>query len=83
MESDPKQTTIQRHPLNDFARRWQLDGDYIRCRCCGRPQQASYALWDFPHAAFCENENAERNPWKTLAGLITAQIAKAEELAHD
>ena len=79
--TDKSQTTIQRHPLNDFARRWELDGDYIRCRCCNRPQQISWALHGFPHAGFCANQGAEPNPWKSLAGLITAQIAKAKEPA--
>jgi hypothetical protein len=64
--------------LNAFAKRWKLDGDYIRCRCCNRPQQVSYMLWDFPHADGCKNEaTAEKNPWLTLNGLITARVANA------
>ena len=71
------QTTI--HPLNAFAKRWALDGDYIRCRACNRPQQVSWALHDFPHAAGCANEGVDINPWKTLAGIIVAQVARAKE----
>jgi hypothetical protein len=66
---------VQRNPLNDFASRWKVDGDYIRCRACNRPQQITWMHHDFPHAAFCKNQDVERNPWKTLGGLITAQIA--------
>ena len=75
-----EQTTANRHPLNDFANRWKIDGDYIRCRNCDRPQQVSWALHDFPHASHCRRSDGfEINPWKTLAGLITAQIMRAKE----
>jgi hypothetical protein len=70
--------TIQRHPLNAFADRWKLDGDYLRCRCCNRPQQVSFALHDFPHAAGCKGAKWEQDPWKTLSSLLTAQISKAK-----
>lgn len=76
--SDKSQTTIQVHPLIDFADRWEVDGDYIRCRACNRPQQVSYMHHDFPHASHCTKGDAERNPWKTLGSLITAQMAKAK-----
>ena len=69
----------QRHPLIDFADRWELDGDYIRCRACNRPQQTSWMRHDFPHASGCRNENAERNPWMILASLIIAQFGEAKE----
>jgi hypothetical protein len=82
MKKPAQRTAVRVHPLNDFADRWELDGDYIRCRCCNRPQQVSYALHDFPHASRCKNaESAERDPWKTLNSLITAQIANAKEPA--
>lgn len=68
----------ERHALNVFADRWEVDGDCIVCRFCKRAQQASWALHDFSHVAGCRNEAADRNPWKSLAGLITAQIAHAE-----
>ena len=79
---DKPQTTIQRHPLNDFADRWELNGDCIRCRKCKRQQHTSWALHDFQHVSGCKNrDTAERNPWKSLASVITAQIAKAKEPA--
>lgn len=65
--------------LINFSGRWILDGDYIRCRRCNRPQIASYALWDFPHSATCASAgSSERNPWKSLAGLITSEISRAK-----
>lgn len=73
------ETTVQVHPLIDFADRWSVDGDYIRCRVCKRPQQISWMHRDFPHSGTCRNAEAERNPWKTLGGLITAQSMKAEQ----
>jgi hypothetical protein len=69
---------IESHPLVTFADRWQIDGDWIRCRRCKRPQQVSRALHDFSHMAGCSNEGAEAQPWKSLAGLIQAQIAHAK-----
>lgn len=66
------------HPLIDFADRWEVDGDYIRCRSCRRPQQTAWLHHDFNHLAGCRNTDSERNPWKTLGGLITAQIVKAK-----
>lgn len=67
----------ERNPLNVFADHWEVDGDCIWCLRCKRAQQASWALHDFPHVAGCRNETADRNPWKSLAGLIMAQIAHA------
>jgi hypothetical protein len=71
------------HPLILFADRWDLDGDIIRCRCCQRVQQVSWALHDFPHASRCRSEAPNLNPWKSLAGLITAQIAHAKPVADE
>jgi hypothetical protein len=67
------------HSLNLFADKWELDGDCIRCRACNRLQQVSWIHHDFPHAAGCRNSDAARNPWKTLAGLITAESMKAKQ----
>jgi hypothetical protein len=69
---------IDRNPLNDFADRWALDGDLIRCRRCNRGQHTSWAHHDFQHAAGCRNEQAEGDPWKVLLGMINAQIMKAQ-----
>lgn len=77
-ETAKRRPLVDRHPLIDFADRWELDGDYIRCRNCLRPQQASWMRHGFPHAEGCRNENAERNPWMVLGTLISEQIAKAK-----
>jgi hypothetical protein len=71
------------NPLNDFANRWELDGDYIRCRACNRPQQVSWMLHAFPHAAECPNAAAEINPWLTLSSLINAQISRAKPVCEE
>lgn len=74
--------TAERPALITFGERWELDGDYLRCRSCRRPQIVSFSLHDFPHAAGCRGAAHECNPWKTLAGLITAQIARAKHPAE-
>ena len=68
--------TYQRHSLNSFADRWEVCGDCISCLGCGRTQQISWAHDDFPHTSRCKNSGSERNPWKTLADLISAEINK-------
>ena len=73
--TDPQ--TTARPALITFSHHWQLDGDYIRCRSCKRPQIISCCHADFPHAAGCKDAAWESQPWKTLASLINAQIAKA------
>lgn len=70
---------VRVHPLNDFADRWEVDGDCIRCRSCNRPQQVSWMHHDFSHVSGCRNADAERNPWKTLGGLIIAQGARVKQ----
>lgn len=79
--SDQIKTTaaLERNALNDFADRWALDGDVIRCRKCKRGQHTSWAHHDFQHAALCWNAAAEQNPWKTLLGLINAQVMRAKQ----
>lgn len=77
MRNKTETTDLQVNPLIDFADRWQLDGDYIRCKHCQRPQQISWLHHEFPHRAWCHNIGKDMNPWKTLAGLITAETAKA------
>lgn len=67
-----------RHPLNDFADRWELDGDYIRCRTCTRPQIVSLMHHDFHHAAGCRLASSEQKPWKTLIALLWAEGIEAK-----
>lgn len=78
MTDQPITTDLQVNALIDFADRWEMDGDYIRCKHCQRPQQISWMHHDFPHLAWCHNIGKDMNPWKTLAGLITAEGAKAK-----
>lgn len=80
MSTEHQQTT--RPALITFGNRWELDGDYIRCRGCRRPQIVSMVLHDFHHAAGCSGAEHEQNPWKTLASLINAHVVKAEEPAN-
>lgn len=69
-----RNTTTAQPALCDFADRWKLDGDYLRCRRCRRPQIISCAQLDFPHASGCKGAAWERHPWQTLASLINAHI---------
>ena len=57
-----------------FAMRWEIDGDYMRCRECRRNQCASYAANEFPHAPDCRHAvnpgTTEPRPWEAFAALI-------------
>ncbi|HHA2913522.1 TPA: hypothetical protein ACOD97_000894 [Stenotrophomonas maltophilia] len=58
--------------LCSFSMRWELDGDYMRCRICQRPQLTSYARHPFPHLDGCKGALAhEAHPWITLLRLLT------------
>lgn len=58
--------------LSSFSMRWELDGDYMRCRICQRPQLTSYARYPFPHVAGCKGgQGREAHPWITLLQLLT------------
>ena len=57
--------------LCSFSMRWVLDGDYMRCRICQRPQLTSYARYPFPHVAGCKGAKAhEAHPWVTFVQLM-------------
>lgn len=61
--------------LCEFAQRWKLDGDYLRCRSCRRPQLAGYHHLPFQHAAGCEAaERCEPHPWQTLVALLRPMV---------
>lgn len=63
--------------LCGFGMRWRLDGDYLRCKKCDRPQLASRAHDAFKHADGCKNGlGAERHPWREFI-RITAPINRA------
>src|ERR1044072_814199 len=57
--------------LCEFGKHWELDGDYIRCAECGRPQLASYAYKTFPHRSGCDAAGkVDEHPWHALRGLL-------------
>jgi len=71
-----------RHKINAdlcaFYMRWEADGDYLRCRKCKRPQIASYAEKNFPHAAGCKAVgHVEQRPWLALVDLLRPLIGPA------
>ena len=71
--------------LCDFSTRWKMDGDYIRCRTCKRPQLTSYGDNDFPHASDCRDRNSptmERRPWQTYVALL-APLCRAAPAGGD
>jgi hypothetical protein len=64
--------------LIDWSGHWELDGDYVRCQTCNSSQQVSYMHYDFSHASWCSEPTLERNPWKSLMGLISAEMMRAK-----
>ena len=63
--------------LCSFAMRWEIDGDYMRCRKCNRPQLTSYMHREFPHAHECKAAgNVESHPWQTFV-LLMQPITRA------
>lgn len=64
-----------RHQLNndlcDFSDRWELDGDYMRCRKCRRPQIASAEGHPYIHGERCKaSTGVDQYPWRMLRDLI-------------
>lgn len=58
--------------LCQFARRWRVDGDYVRCSKCKRAHIASEADMDFVHSAGCTNAGkVEAKPWRTLLSILS------------
>jgi len=67
----PDREALMNGSLCKFGMNWLLDGDYLRCRVCKRPQIASCAHLDFPHASDCKcADDVENHPWLTLIGLL-------------
>lgn len=57
--------------LCSFSMRWELDGDYMRCRICWRAQLTSYARYPFPHDDGCKAAQAhEAHPWIAFVQLL-------------
>ncbi len=62
--------------LCDFAIRWQLDGDYLRCTGCKRPQLTNYAGEAFVHAGGCKQAaTSEVHPWLALRRIMRPMFA--------
>ena len=62
--------------LNDLAGFFQIDGDYMRCRKCKRPQIVTCGHEDFQHRAGCLNKGrAPPRPWQIMA---TATVARQD-----
>ena len=74
------QNETTRNPLNVFADKWTLDGDYLRCRICNRPQHISFANHDFQHHPECHYRPHIRSPWRQLGDLIAdgVRVARPE-----
>lgn len=57
--------------LCDFASRWKMDGDYLRCVKCKRPMIASRTALVFSHADSCKNAaTSEPHPWLALVEIL-------------
>jgi hypothetical protein len=48
--------------LIDLARHYVMDGGYLGCRACNRPQQVMYCHSAFPHRVGCANEEGGAGP---------------------
>ncbi|MBH1853063.1 hypothetical protein I5V61_12385 [Stenotrophomonas maltophilia] len=66
--------------LCEFAGRWNMDGDYIRCRKCDRAQLTNYAHFQFQHARDCAvASTSDPHPWVTFVRLVTPIIEAVEK----
>lgn len=61
--------------LREFAERFTLDGDYLRCRECNRPQIASRESEEFVHAASCKLSVSGGRPWVELQAILVQPAA--------
>lgn len=69
--SDSETIYRMNHALCDFAVRWVLDGDYLRCKKCKRPHIASAIDRPFEHAEGCKlAATAEEFPWQSLLRIL-------------
>lgn len=69
--------------LLDFAQRWKLDGDYLRCRKCNRPHIASKADMPFSHMAGCKlEEKATQHPWLILRDILNGSAVFERKAEH-
>lgn len=72
----PKVSADMNGALCAFAMRWELDGDYIRCRKCTSPQLTTYSDREFLHRPGCKAAGTvETHPWRTYLELLAPLIA--------
>lgn len=72
----PKVSADMNGALCAFAMRWELDGDYIRCRKCTSPQLTTYSDRAFLHHPGCKAAGTvETHPWRTYLELLAPLIA--------
>lgn len=72
-----EQKRDQNAALCDFSRRWELDGDLMRCRKCKRAIIFSKRDQDMHHAHECPQAD-QTKPWDELNALTTANERIAE-----
>lgn len=59
--------------LTDLADHYKVDGDYMRCMTCNRPQQVMWCHSAFPHAADCRiADKAPCKPWIVMLDAVNA-----------
>jgi hypothetical protein len=57
--------------LNALAKFYRVDGDYMRCTACKRPQQVRWCHAAFPHVDGCRNERrATPHPWLVMRDVV-------------
>lgn len=80
----PEEQHAMNNSLLDFARRWKLDGDYLRCLKCNAPHLAGYHDKPMIHNPGCvAAAKAETHPWQTLAALLRPVTARLSVIDGD
>lgn len=68
-EQDPTDERLIGHRLMEFGRQWQVDGDVIRCRECGRGMGFTNRREALNHRADCKTYYGY--PWALLENLLS------------
>jgi hypothetical protein len=59
--------------LDEWQKRWTLNGDHLHCVCCKVVQWPYNAARPFPHEANCANQSEEdQHPWRDLARIFAS-----------
>jgi len=67
--------------LLEFADRFHLDGDLLRCTSCNRGIVASRQDEDFVHAPSCNLRMVKGRPWSTLQAILAGPLVDAMNTA--